>query len=241
MIQVKNLTKQFDDLLVLNDISASFYPGKCNLILGKSGAGKTVLMKCLIGVIRPSSGEILFDGLDMAKQDGKQLKKFRTHMGVLFQGSALFDSMSVYENVLFPLQMFSKKTLMQRRKKADELIERVGLTTARSLSPAEISGGMMKRAAIARALVLEPDYLFCDEPNSGLDPQTSQTIDRLLHELTQEHHITTVINTHDMTSVRTIGDTILYLNKGMIEWNGTMSTIEQEAPNSFKHFISAAE
>lgn len=239
MIQVKNLRKRFDELEVLSNINALFIPGECNLILGQSGAGKTVLMKCLIGVLKPTSGEILFDNIDMATIGKKQLKLFRTRMGVLFQGSALFDSMSVYENVLFPLEMFSKKTPVQRRKKADELIERVGLTKAKSLRPSEISGGMMKRCAIARSLVLEPDYLFCDEPNSGLDPQTSQSIDELLYSLTHENNITTVINTHDMNSVSHIGDTILYLNKGEVEWSGTMHNIETDAPESFKRFISA--
>lgn len=239
MIQVKNLRKHFDELEVLSNINALFMPGECNLILGQSGAGKTVLMKCLIGVLKPTSGEILFDNIDMATIGKKQLKSFRTHMGVLFQGSALFDSMSVYENVLFPLEMFSKKTPVQRRKKADELIERVGLTKAKALRPSEISGGMMKRCAIARSLVLEPDYLFCDEPNSGLDPQTSQSIDELLYSLTHENNITTVINTHDMNSVSHIGDTILFLSKGEVEWSGTMHNIETDAPESFKRFISA--
>lgn len=240
MITISNLCKKFDENVVLDNISVSFEQGKCNLIIGKSGAGKTVLLKCLIGVLTPTQGHIYFDQTDMSTLTPKRLKRFRTRMGVMFQNSALFDSMNVFENVLFPLQMFSKLSNSEKKKRVCELLERVGLLEAGRLSISEISGGMTKRAALARALALDPEYLFCDEPNSGLDPQTSQTIDKLIYEITHENNITTVINTHDMNSVRNIGDTILFLNQGKAEWIGTMHQIDEPEADPLRKFISQA-
>ena len=238
MIEIKQLTMEFDGRTVLEDINATFEEGKCNLIIGRSGAGKTVLLKCLIGLLTPTRGSIYYNGTDVPGLPPKELKAFRTQMGVLFQGSALFDTMNVYENVLFPLQMFSRLPFSAKKKRARELLDRVGLADAGRKKIAEISGGMKKRAAIARALALEPKFLFCDEPNSGLDPQTSQSIDDLLYSLTKEQGITTVINTHDMNSVRGIGDNILYLLDGNVAWRGSMAQLsEPDLPDSLKSFL----
>lgn len=201
MIEVKNITKSFDNRIVLNDISCVFEKGKTNLIIGRSGSGKTVMVKNVIGLIQPDSGEILYDGRDLLKMTKKDINLLRREMGMLFQGSALFDSMTVLENVMFPLDMFSDDSSKDRLKRAAFCLERVNLSDAGHLYPSEISGGMMKRAAIARAIALNPRYLFCDEPNSGLDPKTSLLIDDLIHDITQEYQMTTVINTHDMNSV----------------------------------------
>lgn len=237
IIQVRGLCKEFDDKVVLEDINATFSPGNISCIIGRSGAGKTVLLKCLIGLIEPSSGEILFDGKDLLQLTKEQLKRLRQITGVLFQGSALFDSMTVLENVLFPLQLFSRLSPRKRRKHALTLLERVGLEGAQGKFPAEISGGMMKRVAIARAVALNPHYLFCDEPNSGLDPTTSASIDKLLEALTKEYQITTVVNTHDMNSIKTVADHILYLDHGRVAWQGSREELDGELPPSLKNFL----
>ena len=240
MIEVKNLHKSFDDKEVLKGITADFQDGKCNLIIGQSGAGKTVLMSCIIGLFRPTSGEILYDGRDMVKMRLKQWKMLRREVGMLFQGSALFDSMTVLENVRFPLDMFSDMNEKERNERAQYCLERVNLGEAGNKYPGEISGGMQKRAAIARAISLNPKYLFCDEPNSGLDPQTSIVIDQLIDDITREYGITTVVNTHDMNSVLGIGDHITFLSGGKVNWTGDKQNILQtESPELHKFLYSA--
>src|SRR5271154_4993495 len=225
MIEVKDLKKGFDGIPVINGVSAIFQTGKCNLIIGSSGSGKTVLMKCLVGLFEPDSGDISYGGKDFTTMDENDRKILRQQIGMLFQGSALFDSMTVEQNVMFPLDMFSKMNIPQKKKRVDEVLERVNLTDAHKKFPSEISGGMKKRVGIARAIVLNPKYLFCDEPNSGLDPQTSLLIDRLIKEITLEYNITTVINTHDMNSVMEIGDHIMYMYQGVKEWEGNKREI----------------
>ncbi len=239
MIEVKNIYKAFEEKEVLKGISCSFEPGKTNLIIGRSGAGKTVLLKCIIGLMLPDSGEILFDGRDITQMSMKSMKELRKEVGMLFQGSALFDSMTVLENVMFPMNMFSKDKASIRKEKALNFIKRVGLADASRKYPSEISGGMMKRAAIARAIALEPKYLFCDEPNSGLDPKTAIMIDELIHGITQEHGMTTVVNTHDMNSVKNIGDKIVFLRKGVLEWVGSSELIDTAESEVLKNFINA--
>ena len=239
MIEVKGVSKQFEDKTVLSDISATFEAGKTNLIIGRSGAGKTVLLKCIIGLIAPTTGRVFYDGRDITVMGEKELKLLRREVGMLFQGSALFDSMTVMENVMFPMNMFSNDKLTVRRERAARLLHRVGLSDAKYKYPSEISGGMMKRAAIARSLALGPKYLFCDEPNSGLDPKTAIVIDDLIYSLTQEHGITTVVNTHDMNSVKTIGDKIIYIRRGCKEWEGSSATIDSSDCTSLKNFVFA--
>ena len=220
MIEIKHITKSFEGRPVLKDINAVFETGKTNLIIGRSGSGKTVLIKDIIGLIRPDSGEILYDGRDLTSMNKRELNGLRREMGMLFQGSALFDSMTVLENVMFPLDMFSKDSTKERKKRAQFCLDRVNLSDAGDLFPSEISGGMMKRAAIARAIALNPKYLFCDEPNSGLDPKTSLIIDDLIHDITVEYKMTTIINTHDMNSVMNIGENIIFIKEGVKEWQG---------------------
>lgn len=239
MIEVKNITKSFEGRTVLNDISAVFETGKTNLIIGRSGSGKTVLIKNIIGLMKPDSGEILYDGRDLTSMDKLELNMLRREMGMLFQGSALFDSMTVLENVMFPLNMFSNDSYKEREKRAMFCLERVNLSEAEHLYPSEISGGMMKRAAIARAIALNPKYLFCDEPNSGLDPKTSILIDELLHDITHEYDITTIINTHDMNSVLGIGENIVFLNKGHREWVGDKHKIFTTSNEALNEFVFA--
>lgn len=239
MIEVKGLHKDFEGKEVLRGIDATFEPGKTNLVIGRSGAGKSVFVKCMIGLITPSAGEILYDGRDISKMRKSELLALRREMGMLFQGSALFDSMTVIDNVLFPLEMFSGKTKTEMIERAMYLLERVGLKDAARKFPSEISGGMMKRTAIARALALNPRYLFCDEPNSGLDPKTSRVIDMLIQELTLELGITTIVNTHDMNTVRTIGDKIIYIHHGLKDWEGSSATIETNGTQGLMHFINA--
>ncbi len=239
MIEVKGLYKDFEGKEVLRGIDATFEPGKTNLVIGRSGAGKSVFVKCMIGLITPSAGEILYDGRDISKMRKSELLALRREMGMLFQGSALFDSMTVIDNVLFPLEMFSGKTKTEMIERAMYLLERVGLKDAARKFPSEISGGMMKRTAIARALALNPRYLFCDEPNSGLDPKTSRVIDMLIQELTLELGITTIVNTHDMNTVRTIGDKIIYIHHGLKDWEGSSATIETNGTQGLMHFINA--
>lgn len=240
MIEVRDLYKDFEGKEVLINLNAVFEEGKTNLIIGRSGAGKSVFLKCMIGLIAPSSGSILYDGRPLATMRKAELLELRREMGMLFQGSALFDSMTVLDNVMFPLEMFAKMSQMEKLEYAKSLLERVGLQEACHKYPSEISGGMMKRTAIARALALRPKYLFCDEPNSGLDPKTSKIIDLLIQELTQEYNITTIINTHDMNTVRSIGDKIIYIHQGRKEWEGSSTTIESDGSDSLMRFINAS-
>lgn len=239
MIEVKNIYKSFDGP-VLKGVTTTFETGKTNLIIGQSGSGKTVLMKSVVGIHRVDSGEILYDGRDMTKMRSKERNAFRREIGMLFQGSALFDSMTVLENVMFPLEMFSSESPAVRRERAEFCLERVDLTRALSLYPSEISGGMQKRAAIARAIVLNPKYLFCDEPNSGLDPKTSLIIDRLIQEITHEYNITTIVNTHDMNSVMEIGENIVFINKGEKAWQGTNKEIFDSECEPLNDFVFAS-
>lgn len=225
MIEVKDIRKSFDGKEVLKGISTVYEKGKTNLIIGQSGSGKTVMLKTLLGVHTPDSGQILFDGQDYATLDIMQKREIRTQIGMVFQGSALFDSMNVEENIAFPLKMFTQKTDKEIKERAQEVIERVNLKDANLKMPSEISGGMQKRVAIARAIVNNPKYLFCDEPNSGLDPKTSIVIDELIQEITHEYQMTTVINTHDMNSVLQIGEHIVFLKDGKLAWTGTNKEI----------------
>lgn len=241
MIEVKNIIKSFDGKVVLKDISASFDPGKTNLIIGRSGSGKTVFMKNLIGLLKPDSGEILYNERDIIRMHKKELKMLRREMGMLFQGSALFDSLTVLENVMFPLTMFSRESKKEKEKRAMFCLERVNLKDAGNLFPAEISGGMMKRAAIARAISLNPKYLFCDEPNSGLDPKTSLLIDDLIHDITNEYQMTTVINTHDMNSVMNIGEKIIFINEGEKAWEGSKDDIMSSTNKALNDFVFASD
>lgn len=241
MIEVKNITKSFEGRTVLNNISTVFEDGKTNLIIGRSGSGKTVMIKNIIGLMRPDSGQILYDGRDLTSMNKAELKSLRKEMGMLFQGSALFDSMTVLENVMFPLDMFSKDSSKERLKRAEFCLDRVNLSEAGHLYPSEISGGMMKRAAIARAIALNPKYLFCDEPNSGLDPKTSLLIDDLIHDITLEYKMTTVINTHDMNSVINIGDNIIFIKEGIKEWQGTKEEVITSNDKALNDFIFASD
>lgn len=239
MIEVRNLTKSFDDKTVLHGVDATFYTGKTNLIIGQSGSGKTVLMKSLVGLLRPEEGQILFDGRDLLKMKRDEIADLRKEIGMLFQGSALFDSETVLGNVMFPLTMFSDMNRAQQLERAMFCIERVNLLGAENKYPSEISGGMQKRVAIARAISLNPRYLFCDEPNSGLDPKTSILIDELLSDITHEYGITTVINTHDMNSVLGIGENIIFINKGYREWVGDMTQIYNTTNEALNNFVFA--
>ena len=241
MIEVKNVYKSFDEVPVLKDVSTIFETGKTNLIIGKSGSGKTVLMKCVVGIHTIDSGEIVYGGRDITQMRRKERNFFRREMGMLFQGSALFDSMTVLENVMFPLEMFSYDPDDVKRERAVFCLERVNLGHALDLYPSEISGGMQKRAAIARAIVLNPRYLFCDEPNSGLDPQTAILIDQLIQEITHEFNITTVINTHDMNSVMEIGENIVFIEKGEKAWQGTKDEIYDTGCETLEEFVFASE
>ncbi|MEI2750871.1 MAG: ATP-binding cassette domain-containing protein [Ferruginibacter sp.] len=241
MIEFTNIRKSFGDKLVLDGVSHVMETGKTNLIIGTSGSGKTVLQKCLVGLFEPDEGEIIYDGVsftDMTQDDRKML---RQQIGMLFQGSALFDSMTVEENVKFPLDMFTKDPNSTKLKRVNEVLERVNLVGSNKKFPSEISGGMKKRVGIARAIVLNPKYLFCDEPNSGLDPQTSMLIDRLIYDITKEFNMTTIINTHDMNSVMEIGDNILYMKEGRKEWTGNSKDIIFSENNALNEFIFASE
>jgi phospholipid/cholesterol/gamma-HCH transport system ATP-binding protein len=241
MIEVINLTKKFDGREVLKDINTVFETGKTNLIIGRSGSGKTVLLKNVIGLIKPDEGDIFYDGRSMLRMSRREILEFRREMGLLFQSSALFDSMTVLENVMFPLDMFSDKTYRERYKRAKSCLDRVELPDSDDLFPSEISGGMMKRAAIARAIVLQPKYLFCDEPNSGLDPKTALIIDDLIHGITKEYGMTTVVNTHDMNSVMNIGENILFIKNGVKEWSGTKEEVINSNNKSLEDFIFASD
>ena len=241
MIEVKNLYKSFEDKDVLKDISTVFEDGKTNLIIGQSGSGKTVLMKNLVGLLDPTSGQILYDGRDFVSMTKHEKVHMRRGMGMIFQSAALFDSLTVLENVMFPLDMFSSMTLRERTRRAQECLARVNLTEADAKYPGEISGGMQKRVAIARAIALNPKYLFCDEPNSGLDPKTSLVIDELLQSITREFQMTTIINTHDMNSVMGIGENIIFIYEGRKEWQGESSQIMHSTNQRLIDFIFASD
>lgn len=241
MIEIRNIHKTFGEKLILNDISAVMETGKCNLIIGTSGSGKTVLTKCMVGLFKPEQGEILYDGVNMMLMEDEVRKELRQKIGMLFQGTALFDSMTVEQNVMFPLDMFTKWSSAKKKKRANEVLDRVNLKDANKKFASEISGGMKKRVGIARAIVLNPQYLFCDEPNSGLDPQTSLVIDKLIKEITVEFNITTIVVTHDMNSVMEIGDHIVYLHAGHKQWEGTNKEIIFSKDDLLNNFIFASE
>lgn len=241
MIAIKNIQKKFEERTILDGITAIMENGKCNLIIGTSGSGKTVLTKCMVGLFQPDLGSIAYDGTDMVTMEEKDRKILRQKIGMLFQGNALFDSMTVAQNVQFPLDMFTKLTVGEKKKKVDEMLDKVNLKDAHKRFPAEISGGMKKRVGIARSIVLNPKYLFCDEPNSGLDPQTSMVIDRLIKDITVEYNMTTIVVTHDMNSVMEIGDHILYLYQGRKQWEGSNKDIIFSKDELLNNFIFASE
>ncbi len=241
MIEIHTLHKTFADREVLKGITASFPAGQTNLIIGQSGSGKTVLMKCIVGLLNPTEGEILYDGRNFVTMNKKERALLRREMGMIFQSAALFDSMSVLENVMFPLDMFSSMTLRERTKRAQQCLDRVNLIDAQSKFPDELSGGMQKRVAIARAIALNPKYLFCDEPNSGLDPKTSLVIDALIHDITVEYKMTTIMNTHDMNSVMGIGDSIIFIKEGRQEWTGDKSQVATADNQALTDFIFASD
>ena len=241
MIELKSIYKSFEDKDVLENINARFENGKTNLIIGQSGSGKTVLMKSIVGLLTPERGEILYDGRNFLNMNKKEKKALRREMGMIFQSAALFDSLSVLENVMFPLDMFSNDTLRDRIRRARFCLDRVNLIDAQKKYPGEISGGMQKRVAIARAIALNPKYLFCDEPNSGLDPKTSLVIDELIHDITTEYNMTTIINTHDMNSVMGIGDSIIFIYQGHKEWEGTKDQVFNATNERLNDFIFASD
>ena len=241
MIELKSLNKSFEGKNVLNDINFSFENGKTSLIIGQSGSGKTVLMKCIVGLFTPEQEEVLYDGRNLISMNKKEKQALRREMGMIFQSAALFDSLSVLENVMFPLDMFSNDTYRDRIRRAQFCLDRVNLIDAQNKYPGEISGGMQKRVAIARAIALQPQYLFCDEPNSGLDPKTSLVIDELIHDITKEYNMTTIINTHDMNSVMGIGESILYIYQGHKEWEGTKDDVFNATNERLNNFIFASD
>lgn len=241
MIRVENLSKSFDSKIVLSDINVTFEAGKVNLIIGKSGSGKTVLLKSLIGLHTINQGHIFYGDRDLTVMNIRKLKSLREEIGVVFQGGALFDSQTVLENVMFPLNLFTDFTEQEKRERAIFCLHRVDLKDAEELYPSEISGGMKKRVAIARAIVLKPKYLFCDEPNSGLDPLTSIVIDNLISEITHEYNMTTVVNTHDMNSVFEIGEKIVFIHEGYKEWEGSKEEIAHTDNKYLNDFIFSSE
>ncbi|HIZ85294.1 MAG TPA: ATP-binding cassette domain-containing protein [Candidatus Coprenecus stercoravium] len=240
MITVNHLTKYFDGKPAISDISVQYKPGECSLVIGASGSGKTVLLKSVVGLLEPDEGEVLFDGTVFNKLPFKEKKVMRSKIGMLFQGSALFDFATALENVMFPLNFFSEMSRSEKLDRANFCLRRVGLENVERKYPSELSGGMQKRVGIARAIVLNPRYLFCDEPNSGLDPQTSVMIDRLIQEITQEYGITTVINTHDMNSVMEIGDNVAFIYNGRKLWEGSGSDIMLSDCKELEDFIFAS-
>lgn len=241
MIEIRHMYKSFEDKDVLKDINATFENGKTNLIIGQSGSGKTVLMKCIVGLLTPEKGELLYDGRNFLAMNKNEKKSIRAEMGMIFQSAALFDSMTVLENVMFPLNVFSNMTMRERIRRAMSCLDRVNLANAKKKYPAEISGGMQKRVAIARAIALNPQYLFCDEPNSGLDPKTSLVIDKLIHSITHEYNMTTIINTHDMNSVMGIGEKIIFIAEGVKEWEGKSDEIFTATNQKLNDFIFASD
>lgn len=241
MIVVENIHKKFGEKKVLRSVNMTIKTGRCNLIIGSSGSGKSVLLKCMVGLLQPDQGSVFFDGENIVGMSTKSIAKIRQKIGMLFQGSALFDSMTVEENVLFPLEMFSKLSKAEKKDQAHKVLERVNLLDAIHKLPAEISGGMKKRVGIARALVTNPTYLFCDEPNSGLDPQTSLVIDRLIKEVTEEYQTTTVVVTHDMNSLMEMGDNVIYLHEGKVEWTGDNKDVFYSDNQRLNDFIFASK
>ena len=241
MIEIKSLYKSFEERTVLNDINFTFHNGQTNLIIGQRGSGKTVLMKCLVGLLTPEKGEVLYDGRNLITMNKKEKKQLRREMGMIFQSAALFDSLSVLENVMFPLDMFSDMTYRERVKRAQFCLDRVNLIDAQNKYPGEISGGMQKRVAIARAIALKPQYLFCDERNSGVDPKTSLVSDDLVHDITSEYNMTTIINTHDMNSVLGIGENILYIYQGHKEWEGNKDQVMGSTNERLNSFVFASD
>ncbi|MCB9033597.1 MAG: ATP-binding cassette domain-containing protein [Chitinophagales bacterium] len=241
MIEVKNIKKSFGDQEVLKGISTTFLPGQTNLIIGQSGSGKTVFLKCIIGLLTPTSGNVYYDGEDYVAMDIYEKNEIRKKLGMLFQGGALFDSLTVAENVRFPLDMFTKMSKSEKEDRVHEVLKRVNMEHAKSKFPSQTSGGMQKRTGIARAIVMNPKYLFCDEPNSGLDPQTAIVVDELIKEITEEYNITTVINTHDMNSVVTHGQKIIFLYKGSLHWEGNKDTLFESDNKELIDFIFASD
>lgn len=239
MIRIKNLYKQFGETKVLDNINTEFEDGKVNLIIGRSGSGKTVLLKCIIGLLRPTSGKVLFDDRDFHSFSGTEQNALKMEMGVVFQGSALFDSLTIEENVMFPLDVLTHKSRQEKIERANYCLQRVGLENTNKLYPSSLSGGMKKRAAIARAISSNPKYLFCDEPNSGLDPKTAIMIDELLYSITHEFNISTIINTHDLNTVITIGETISYIQNGSLEWIGSKDEVLISDNEKLNDFIYA--
>ena len=241
MIEVTNLHKSFDNKQVLQGINTTFENGKTNLIIGQSGSGKTVLMKCLVGLLRPTEGTVIYDGRDLLQMDKQERAALRREMGMIFQSAALFDSLSVLENVMFPLDMFSNDRVKERMRRARFCLDHVNLLDAERKYPGELSGGMQKRVAIARAIALNPRYLFCDEPNSGLDPKTSLVIDALISDITREFNTTTIINTHDMNSVMGIGEHIIYINQGLKAWEGSNTQVVNANNPQLIDFVFASD
>lgn len=241
MIEVQHISKNFNTKKVLDDISCTFEPGKINLIIGGSGSGKTVLMKCLVGLYEVNAGKILYDGRNFSELSHKERKPIQQEIGMVFQGGALFDSLNVEKNVMFPLTMFSNMTFLERRERVNSCLKRVNLENVSHLFPSEISGGMKKRVAIARAIANNPKYLFCDEPNSGLDPRTSLVIDKLIQDITEEYKMTTIINTHDMNSVTEIGEKIVYIHKGKKWWEGNAEELMKNDNKELNDFVFASK
>ncbi len=241
MIEARNISKSFGDKQVLKDITVRFDPGKTNLIIGQSGSGKTVLMKCIVGLYDVDKGEVDYDGRIYSSMKIKEKRKIRKELGMLFQGGALFDSLTVEKNVMFPLDMFTKQSSKEKLERVNFCLERVNLSDSNDLMPSELSGGMTKRVAIARAISLNPKYLFCDEPNSGLDPKTADTIDKLISEITKEYNMTTIINSHDMNSVFNIGDKIAFIHEGNLWWEGTKSDVLKADNKELNDFIFSTE
>ena len=239
MIKVENLYKSFDGKAVLSDISVEYEAGKCNMIIGASGSGKTVLLKNLIGLLEPDKGDISYGDRQLSKMDYEEKKSLRQKIGVLFQGSALFDFATVIENVMFPMEFFTDWSAVQRRERAQYCLEKVNVIGSDDKYPNELSGGMQKRVGIARAIALNPEYLFCDEPNSGLDPISSRIIDRLISDITHEYGITTIVNTHDMASVRGIGEQVLFIHDGRAEWTGTSATLYTSESPHLREFLES--
>ena len=241
MIEARNINKSFGEHQVLNNITCAFEKGKTNLIIGQSGSGKTVLMKCLVGLFEVDSGRVLYDNRNFSVMNFEQRKAIRQEIGMLFQGGALFDMMNVEGNIMFPLNMFTRQTLEEKRERVNFVLQRVNLPNAGKLMPSELSGGMRKRVAIARAISMQPKYLFCDEPNSGLDPHTSGVIDHLIKEITEEYNITTIVNTHDMNSVLSTGDTVTFIYKGQVWWQGDKETILHTSNPELNDFVFDTE
>ena len=241
MIEARNINKTFGGHHVLIDVSCAFEKGKTNLIIGQSGSGKTVLMKCLVGLFEVDSGQVIYDDRNFTVMNFEQRKTLRQEIGMLFQGGALFDSMNVEENVMFPLNMFTRKPLDEKLERVNFVLQRVNLENVNKLMPSELSGGMRKRVAIARAIAMKPQYLFCDEPNSGLDPHTSGVIDHLIREITEEYEITTIVNTHDMNSVLSIGDSVAYIYEGKLWWKGDKETILHTDNPELNEFVFGTE